>query len=185
MPSPTDRTCPTSATSASLPKPAICCLRIAEISAARISISTLPISSSPPRKRGSRATDSTWALDSRFRGNDGVTPSTGSFHSQPQALQPAIQRGVDHPRADLDDHATEEARVDPDVDNHPRPDRAAQLLEERSLARLVQRLGNGDLGGDLAAPLGEFSQIRFDHRRHRKEAPVLRDQPEKIADQIR
>src|SRR5207248_3805944 len=39
MPSPTDRTWPTSATSASLPKLAICCFRIAEISAARISIS--------------------------------------------------------------------------------------------------------------------------------------------------
>src|ERR1051325_170944 len=39
MPSPTDSTWPTSATSASLPKLAICCFRIAEISAARISIS--------------------------------------------------------------------------------------------------------------------------------------------------
>src|SRR6516162_10072920 len=40
MPSPIDNTWPTSATSASLPKLAICCLRIAEISAARISIYT-------------------------------------------------------------------------------------------------------------------------------------------------
>src|SRR5579859_2143117 len=38
MPSPTDRTWPTSATSASVPKLAICSLRMAEISAARISI---------------------------------------------------------------------------------------------------------------------------------------------------
>src|SRR5262249_47233453 len=38
MPSPTERTWPTSATSASVPKLAICCLRMAEISAARISI---------------------------------------------------------------------------------------------------------------------------------------------------
>src|SRR6201996_6563166 len=38
MPSPTDRTWPTSETSASWPNPAICDLRIAEISAARMSI---------------------------------------------------------------------------------------------------------------------------------------------------
>src|SRR5487761_161913 len=43
IPSPTDRTCPTSATSASVPKSAICFFRIAEISAARISISTNPL----------------------------------------------------------------------------------------------------------------------------------------------
>src|SRR5215471_1528758 len=40
MPSPIDRTWPTSATSASVPKLAICCLRIAEISAGRISMNT-------------------------------------------------------------------------------------------------------------------------------------------------
>src|SRR5260370_37486412 len=40
MPSPIDSTWPTSATSASLPKLAICCLRIAEISAGRISMNT-------------------------------------------------------------------------------------------------------------------------------------------------
>src|SRR5487761_792433 len=43
MPSPTDSTCPTSATSASVPNSAICFFRIAEISAARISISTDPL----------------------------------------------------------------------------------------------------------------------------------------------
>src|ERR1700742_2048429 len=43
MPSPTDRTWPTSATSASVPKLAICCLRMAEISAARISMLRDPL----------------------------------------------------------------------------------------------------------------------------------------------
>ena len=42
IPSPTDSTRPTSAISASLPKLAICSLRIAEISAARISITQHP-----------------------------------------------------------------------------------------------------------------------------------------------
>src|SRR5215469_13227983 len=43
MPSPTDRTWPTSATSASVPKSAICCFRMAEISAARISMTSNPL----------------------------------------------------------------------------------------------------------------------------------------------
>src|SRR5579883_618077 len=43
MPSPTERTWPTSATSASVPKSAICCFRMAEISAARISMSSNPL----------------------------------------------------------------------------------------------------------------------------------------------
>src|ERR1700683_2409971 len=42
MPSPTDSTCPTSATAASVPNSDICFFRMAEISAARISISTDP-----------------------------------------------------------------------------------------------------------------------------------------------
>src|SRR6185312_6036482 len=43
MPSPTDSTWPTSATSASAPKLAICCLRMVEISAALISIRLSPL----------------------------------------------------------------------------------------------------------------------------------------------
>src|ERR1700722_16726091 len=43
MPSPTESTWPTSATSASVPNPAICCFRMAEISAARISILPDPL----------------------------------------------------------------------------------------------------------------------------------------------
>src|SRR5690349_7389185 len=43
MPSPTESTWPTSATSASLPKSAICCFRMAEISAARMSTTSNPL----------------------------------------------------------------------------------------------------------------------------------------------
>src|SRR5690606_23940749 len=43
MPSPTESTVPTSATSASVPNEAICCFRIEEISAARISILRDPL----------------------------------------------------------------------------------------------------------------------------------------------
>src|SRR5437868_3381344 len=55
MPSPIDNTVPTSATSASLPKPAICCLRIAEISAARISMKTPSETSDQEYTRGDRS----------------------------------------------------------------------------------------------------------------------------------
>src|SRR6185437_10506444 len=134
MPSPTDSTCPTSATSASLPKLAICCFRIAEISAARISIvAPLPMSSADAAK------------------------------GQPQPLQLAAQRPVDHPRADLDRHAAEQARIDTDIDRHPPPDRAPQLLAKRSGLRLAERLRGGYLGGHLAAPLGQFREIGLDH----------------------
>src|SRR3954447_6029445 len=121
MPSPTDRTWPTSATSASLPKLAICCFRIAEISAARIFLSV---------------------------------PLPHPLHRQLHALQPALQRTVDHPRADLDDHATQQARIDPQIDRDAPPDGAAQLLAKCVLLRLVQRLRRRHLGGDLATPLG-------------------------------
>src|SRR6185437_16450365 len=118
MPSPTDSTCPTSATSASLPKLAICCFRIAEISAARISIVVpLPMSSADAAK------------------------------GQPQPLQLAAQRPVDHARADLDDHAAEQSRIDADVDRHPPPDRAPQLVPEECRLRLAERLRRGHLGG--------------------------------------
>src|ERR1700676_2181685 len=43
IPSPTESTWPTSATSASVPKSAICCFRMAEISAARISMTSNPL----------------------------------------------------------------------------------------------------------------------------------------------
>src|SRR5882757_4743790 len=152
MPSPTDKTWPTSATSASLPKLAICCFRIAEISAARISISV---------------------------------PLPDAFHRQLQALQLALQRAIDHPRADLDDHPAEQAWIDAEIDRDASPDRTAQLLAERILLRLVQRLRRGHLGSDLAAPLGQLIQIRLDHRWYREEPPVAGHHPEKIAGQFR
>src|SRR3977135_1573545 len=107
MPSPTDKTCPTSATSASLPKLAICCFRIAEISAARLSISV---------------------------------PLPDTLHRPPQAWRTGLQPAVDHPRPDLDDHAAQQARIDPQIDRDAPPDRAAQLLAEGILLCLVQRL---------------------------------------------
>src|SRR5277367_2170194 len=104
MPSPTDSTCPTSATSASLPKPAISCFRIAEISAARISIVILSIASSPRQAGGPGERSTLGAPDPAFAGMTASYHLPDTLHRQPQALQPAVQRCVDHPRADLDDH---------------------------------------------------------------------------------
>ena len=162
MPSPTDSTWPTSATSASVSKPAICCFRIAEISAARISISTLHFPRHLVQARSSGAgVDRHVEMARRLQpGNDDANSQRTSPHRQPQALQPAAQRSVDHARADLDDHAAEQGRIDPDIDRDAGADRAAQLLGQRRLARFVERLRDGDLGGDLAAPLGQIAADR-------------------------
>src|SRR5438045_3299826 len=125
MPSPIDNTVPTSATSASLPKPAICCLRIAEISAARISMKI---------------------------------PSGNALHRQLQPLQLALNRSVHHARADLDDEAADQPRVDANIDRDPAADAAAQLLVQCRKLRFTHSLRRKHFGGDLdppAAKLGE------------------------------
>ena len=87
MPSPTDSTRPTSATSASVPKLAICSLRMAEISAARISIRQ-PLSS--PARAGAawfearrRSCASRPARPARRAGSD--RPLVASFTVCPTA----------------------------------------------------------------------------------------------------
>src|SRR5438132_755942 len=115
MPSPIDSTWPTSATSASLPKWAISCLRIAEISAARISIKTsltlclnsplprpspltLPLHGSLPLPAGDRRRGA-----GRGEGQLGyyhitaVPSSADALHRQLQPLQLALEGAVDHP----------------------------------------------------------------------------------------
>ena len=60
------------------------------------------------------------------------------------------------------------------------------MLAQRVRAvRFGQRLGDDDIGGNLAAPLGERGEKRLDHRRHRKQPPIARDDGEKIPDQRR
>src|SRR5215831_13251166 len=152
MPSPIDRTCPTSATSASVPKLAICCFRIAEISAARISIRTL---------------------------------SGNALHGQLQPLQLALNRSIDHARAEFDDEAPYQPGVDLYIDGYPAADRAAQLLIQRRELSLAQRLRRGDLGRHLAAARGELGKKRLDHRRHGKKAPIARNHRQKVPHQRR
>src|SRR3954451_19160330 len=97
MPSPTDSTWPTSVTSASAPKFWICCLRIAEISAARISIGK-------PHLR--------FGLFPEKRPEPPHGPSGSVAHGQPDRVELRAQRGVDHAAAELHDHAADQARVD-------------------------------------------------------------------------
>src|ERR1700738_1665984 len=152
MPSPIDNTCPTSATSASVPKLAICCLRIAEISAARISIKT---------------------------------PSGNALHRQLQPLQLALNRSVDHARAEFEDEAADQPRVDVNIDRAPTADAAAQLLVQRRELRFAQRVRREHFGGDLAEARGKFGEEVLDHRRDSKKTPIARDHREKIPNQRR
>src|SRR5579884_3099803 len=162
MPSPTDSTWPTSAMSASLPKLAICCFRIAEISAARISIVVPSVRYRHARARPGHPRHA--PEDGRVKpGHDGLfNRSARALHRQLQALQFAAQRAVDHARADLDDHAADQRGIDLDVHRDPTPDRAPQLFAEGAALRFAERLGGGNLGGDLAAPFGERCEIGFD-----------------------
>src|SRR5262245_11749423 len=83
MPSPIDSTWPTSATSASLPKLAICCFRIAEISAARISIKA----------------PSTSALHGKLQplqlASDGPVDHAGAHFDDHTADQPLVDLDID------------------------------------------------------------------------------------------
>src|SRR5215469_12769795 len=84
MPSPTDRTWPTSLTSASAPKFWISRFRIAEISAG-------------------------WMFMFSFLRSDFASASA---HRVADAVQFRAKRRVDHARADFDDEAAEERRID-------------------------------------------------------------------------
>src|SRR3954454_19666338 len=99
MPSPTDSTCPTSVTSASVPKFLICSLRIAEISGARISIS------------GPLCLFRLKPLSERLGG-----ASTGLFHRQTNGIEFGSHRGIDHAGPHLHDETADEARIDFDVE---------------------------------------------------------------------
>ena len=57
----------------------------------------------------------------------------------------------------------------------------AQCIE----LRFRQRLRRDNIGGNLAAPLGEPGKKGVDHRRHRKQPPIAGDDREKIAHQRR
>src|SRR5713226_6458015 len=129
MPSPTESTWPTSATSASVPKSAICCFRMAEISAARISMSSDPL------------------------------------HRKLQARELALERCIDHARADLDHKTTDQTRIDPQIDRNLASDGLAELIVDG--LRLGGRQGSRrrHFRRDLAAPRRELFQIPRDHAR--------------------
>ena len=60
--------------------------------------------------------------------------SANTLHAQLQSLQLAFQRTVDHARADPDDHAAEQTRVDFDVDRD-----AAAVAKALEAVRRVAR----------------------------------------------
>src|SRR5260370_29042633 len=123
MPSPTESTWPTSATSASVPKSAICCFRMADISAARISMTSTPL------------------------------------HRKLQARQLALERCIDHARADLDDEPADQARIDPEIDRDFAADGLAELLVHGFCLGGRQRPRRGHLRRDLAPPRCEHLKV--------------------------
>src|SRR2546423_15133422 len=123
MPSPTESTWPTSATSASVPKSAICCFRMAEISAARISMTSNPL------------------------------------HRKLQARELALERCVDHARADFYDEPADQARIDPEIDRDFAADGLAELLVHGFSLGGRQRSRRGHLGRYLAPPTCEHLKI--------------------------
>src|SRR5215469_17473414 len=127
MPSPTESTWPTSATSASVPKSAICCFRMAEISAARISMSSNPL------------------------------------HRKLQARELALERCIDHARADFDHESADQTRVDAEIDRDLPADNLAELLVDGLSLRRRQGPRRRNLRRYLAAPRREFLQIAGDY----------------------
>src|SRR5258708_32639880 len=145
MPSPTESTWPTSATSASVPKSAICCFRMADISAARISMTSTPL------------------------------------HCKLQARELALERCIDHARADLDHEAADQAWIDPQIEGDLAADHPSQLLVDGLRLSGAQRLGCGDLRRNLASPRRELLQVGGNHPRQYEEPPVARDDTEEIS----
>src|SRR3954452_7000800 len=94
MPSPTASTWPPSVTSASEPKFSICCLRMAEISAARMSIYGTSCSG--------------WGM----RGE----ALAGLAHRETDGVELGAQAGVDHAVAEPHDQPADQRRVDPHVE---------------------------------------------------------------------
>src|SRR3954452_14750879 len=124
MPSPTDSTLPTSLTSASLPKLAIWSLMTLEISAARMSISSLS--------------------------HDGdVSPS--ALHHLREGIEPAADRAVDPLGADGDDEPAEQVGVDAGLQFDGAALAGAEPGLQRRQLLVGEGVGAGDLGGDLAA----------------------------------
>src|SRR5690242_19961172 len=123
MPSPTERTVPTSETSASVPKLAIWSRMTLEISAARMSIFSL---SSKP-----------------FRAS--------ALHCVSEIVQFGADRAVDHLRADLDDEPPENGRVDGEIHRDVAADAGLEIGLERSNLTVVERVRRGDFCGGLAA----------------------------------
>src|SRR5215471_280964 len=145
MPSPTESTCPTSATSASVPKSAICCFRMAEISAARISMTSNPL------------------------------------HRKLQARELALERCIDHARADLDHKAADQTWIDPQIDRDLAANRLAQLLIDGLRLSRGQGLGCGHFRRDLTPSQREFLQVTRDHALQHKEPTVAGRHTEEIA----
>src|SRR4028119_380108 len=144
MPSPTERTVPTSETWASLPKLAIWSRMTFEISAARISMFSLSKTASSP----------------------------SPFHCVRERVQFGPDRTVDHLAADLDDEPAEDRRIDREVDGDVAAGAGLEIGLQRRDLIVGQRMRRDDLGGDLAAMARGEHVERADDVRDLREAAV-------------
>src|SRR5690242_11187392 len=165
MPSPTDRTCPTSVTSASVPKFLICSLRIAEISAARMSMIG-------PHLGSVNAWIGRWA-----------EALTGRFHRQTNGIELGAHRGVHHAGAHLDDESADEARVDFDVEVDVGLGDVAQRRLDVVQNPIRRTLRQDDLGPDDALRLSHEFTEGANHVGQREKAALRGDETDEVADE--
>src|SRR5258708_19688107 len=86
-----------------------------------------------------------------------IKPLSGNaLHRQLKPLQLALNRSVDHARAEFEDEAADQPRVDVNIDRDPAADAAAQLLVQRRELRFAQRLRPEHFAGDFPPPPPQF-----------------------------
>src|SRR5215204_596815 len=160
MPSPTDSTWPTSVTSASAPKFSICCFRMAEISAARMSIEDL------------------FSFE-RFRLSGGAALA-GLAHRETDGVELGAQGGVDHAAADANHEATDQRRIDLHVQVDLGLGDVAERRSDLAEHPLGGLLREPHLGLDDALRLGDEGAEAPDHVGQREQPPVPCDEADEV-----
>src|SRR6187549_2655468 len=107
-----------------------------------------------------------------------------AFHRLREGIETRADRVVDPLRTDGDDEAAEQLGIDAGLDLDRAAFAHAELLLERGELVGGQRMGGGDLGGDLAALRGGDRLERADHRGKLADAAVLGEHAEEVVRQL-
>src|SRR3990167_9291575 len=152
MPSPTERTDPTSETWASVPKLAIWSLMTFEISAARISMFC-----------------TSWNLCGPL-----------GLHRLGERIETGADRAVDHLAADLDDEATKDFGIDAGLELDRLAGTGLQLFSEGCDLCIVERVSAGDFGAGFGGMGGSDLAEGADHVGQGREAAVRSEHAEEL-----